>query len=442
MAWEKLSRQQATVPLVGTSAVWIALVLVAARFTNFNEPYLPFAIAGTSVFFLRSKLSRVEIYAWLLVSALLVRVTHLPEVPFWVLRVAAAMALVGFGAALLLGLRAIWSEREDSENSLALLAPALILMLFIAGCARVLSLSSGVNPQTDDAWLFAFDGSLGFQPSFTLGRVMYDSLLLTSTSMLTYLALPFAMAVVCAWQIPAGARRISWYMLTVLLLAGLGGWLLYNIVPGTGPIYAFGRDFPWKELPYKDLWRLRLGKLTIPTTIPRNAMPSLHVAWVVLLYWNSKKFPAAMRAGVLAFLMVTVFATLGSGQHYLVDLVGSLPFALTVQAAAFLIFRDQSIGGQPVAGKSGSGRIMASKFRLMVAAVAGLGLTLSWLAIVRFSVGMALKSPAIPWMLVLATSSTALLLRHWMSQTDVSAGRMVGTKVVVEKSAATGLALR
>ncbi len=407
MAWEKLSRQHATALLMGMSVVWIALVLAGARLTNFNEPYLPFAIAGTSAFFLRIKLSRWEIYAWLLTSALLVKVIHLPHVPFWVLRVAASLALLGFGAAILMGLRALWSEREGRENGLAVLIPALILIVFILGCARVLNLTSGVNPQTDDAWLFAFDGSLGFQPSFTLGKVMYDSIFLTSSSILTYLALPFAMAVVCAWQIPLGARRISWYMLTVLLLAGVGGWLLYNIVPGTGPIYAFNSDFPWKELPYKDLPRFVLGKMTIPTTIPRNAMPSLHVGWAVLLWWNSRKFPRALRASVLVFLIVTVFATLGSGQHYLVDLVGSLPFALTVQAAAFLAFRDQS---------------SASRSRLMIAALGGLALTLAWLGAVRFGVGLALASPAIPWSFMLAAISTTIWLRRWISSSEPNPG--------------------
>jgi hypothetical protein len=400
MAWEKLLRRQATISLVGASAVWVALVFAGARLTDFNEPYLPFAIAGISAFFLRARLSRWEIYAWLLISALLVKVIHLPHIPFWVLRVATSMALLGFGAAMILGLRAIWSERENRENAMALLAPALILIVFIFGCSRVLSLTSGVSPQTDDAWLYAFDGSLGFQPSFAVGRVMYDSIFLTRTSMLTYLALPFFMAVVCAWQIPSGVRRIPWYMLAVLLFAGVGGWLLYNVVPGTGPIYAFAANFPWTELAYKDLPRFALDKMTIPTTIPRNAMPSLHVGWAMLLCWNSRKFPVALRAVMLVFLIFTVFATLGSGQHYLVDLVGSLPFALTVQAAALLAFPDRST---------------ATKSRLMIAASAGLALTFAWLATVRFGVGLALRSPVIPWAWVLSTASTALWLRHWIS---------------------------
>ena len=419
MAWEKLSRRDASVPLVCASAVWVAFVFAGARLTDFNEPYLPFAIAGTSAFFLRAKLSRWEIYAWLLISALLVKVIHLPYVPFWILRVAASMALLGFGAAIILGLRAIWSEREGREKAFALLAPALILIVFIFGCARVLSLTSGVSPQTDDAWLYAFDGSLGFQPSFSVGKIMYDSIFLTRTSMLTYLALPFAMAVVCAWQIPIGAVRISWYMLTVLLVAGVGGWLLYNVVPGTGPIYAFGQDFPWKALPYPDLPRFVLGKMTIATTIPRNAMPSLHVGWAVLLCWNSRKLPVALRSALLVFLIFTVFATLGSGQHYLVDLVGSLPFALTVQAAAYMAFRNQ---------------FSARRFRLITAALAGVALTSIWLAIVRFGVELALKSPIIPWTLVLVTIATALWLQHWISEPEISPGAQQ-TRTIDKESA-------
>jgi hypothetical protein len=405
MAWENFSRERATISLVIASALWIGAVLTGARLTDFNEPYLPFAIAGVSAFLLRAKLSRWEIYGWLLISALLVKVIHLPHIPFWILRVAASTALLGFGAAIILGLRSIWSERESRENAIALLAPALILIVFIFGCAKVLSLTSGVSPQTDDAWLYAFDGSLGFQPSFVVGKIMYDSIFLTRASMLTYLALPFFMALVCAWQISRETRRISWYMLTVLLLAGVGGWLLYNVVPGTGPIYAFGQDFPWNALPYRDLPRFVLGKMIIPTTIPRNAMPSLHVGWAVLLVWNSRKFPVALRSAILIFLIFTVFATLGSGQHYLVDLIGSLPFALTVQAGAFLVFRNESV---------------ASKSQLVTATLAGLTLTLAWLAVVRFGVALALKTPIISWMLVLATASTALWLRRWISEPNAS----------------------
>jgi hypothetical protein len=376
--------------------VWAALVIAAALLTNFDEPYVPFAIAGGFAFFLRSAPSRWEIYTWLLISALFIKVIHLPHVPFWVLRGASGLAALGFGALLLLGLRALWSEREGRENALALLTPAVVLILFVLASAKVLRLTTSLSPQTDDAWLYAFDGSLGFQPSFWMGRIMYPSLILTRATLLTYLSLPFAMAVVCAWHVPLRAKRVSWHTLTVLMLAGAAGWLLYNVVPATGPLYAFSRDFPWHSLPYKDLSTFALQKMPLPLGIPRNGMPSLHMGWVVLLWWNSRGLPRALRAVLILYLLLTVIATLGSGQHYLVDLVVSLPFALAVQAIASpdLPNRSWRIAGM----------------------VTGLGLTIVWLLLVRFGISWALQSPVIPWSLILATASTSFWLESWMAE--------------------------
>jgi len=402
MAWEKfaVSKFGSLVSRLGGSAIWIAVVIAGAYVTNFDEPYLPFAIAGAAVFFLRAKPSRWEIYGWLFASALLVKAVHLSAIPFWVLRVAAGFSLLGFGAILLLGLRALWSGREGQQNTIAFLAPALILVFFILTTAHVLSFSGQLSPQTEDAWLYAFDGSLGFQPSFAVGRIMYNSIFLARSALLTYLALPFAMAVVCAWKIPPTAKRISWHMLSIILLAGVGGWLLYNVVPGTGPIYAFHADFPWHEIAYRDLPRLALGKMSLPTFIPRNAMPSLHMGWALLLYWNSKGFPRVLRAAFLVFLFLTVIATLGGGQHYFIDLVVSLPFVLAVQSAASL--------ARP------------NRMRHVAAMTVGLFLTFGWLLMVRFGLGLAMISTAIPWSLILLTCAVTFWLRSWSSSANAN----------------------
>jgi hypothetical protein len=418
MPWEKLTTAQpiSILSRSGLSLLLIALVIAAARFTNFDEPYLPFAVGGAFAFFLRSSPSRWEVYAWLFSSALFVKAVHVSHIPFWVLRVATSSALLGFGAILLLGLRAIWSERQTRENALALLLPALILVLFISTTAQVLRFSGALNPYTDDAWLYAFDGSLGFQPSFAVAGIMLHSLLLARSASLTYLSLPFAMAVVCAWQTPISARRISWRMLIVLLLAGVAGWLFYNVVPGTGPVYAFGQDFPLHPIPYKNLSTLALQKMSIPAGIPRNAMPSLHLGWAVLLFWNSKGLPRALRAALLLYLILTVVATLGTGQHYLIDLIVSLPFALAVQAAA----------SHSIPGKS-----------RRVAVTAGLAFTLAWLAMVRFGLPLALISPLIPWTLVLFTAGTIFWLeaRMWRSNSSKS---NVETVSALSANAASG----
>ncbi|MGA9509612.1 MAG: phosphatase PAP2 family protein [Candidatus Sulfotelmatobacter sp.] len=419
MSWEKLtlSRRSTVVPLIALSAVWIAIVITGARLTNFDEPYLPFAIAGALAFFLRGAPSRWEIYAWLSISVIFVKIIHVSPIPFWVLRVASGTAVLGFAALLMLGLRAVWSEREGRENALALLVPTLLLVFFIFVSGNVLRLSGGLNPQTDDAWLYAFDGSLGFQPSFFLGRVMYGSITLTRCAMLTYLSLPFAMAAVCAGKIPRGARKISWHILIVLLLAGVAGWLLYNVVPATGPIYAFGKDFPWGGVSYKDLSTFALQKMSISTGIPRNGMPSLHVAWVVLLYWNSRGLRRVLRATLLLYVLLTVFATLGSGQHYLVDLIVSLPFALGVQAAAAFA--------------------LPHKLRCVGAILAGIGLTVLWLVCVRFGVPLALKSAVIPWSLVVFTASITFWIESRMAKTAANILANENALVAPQKLAAS-----
>jgi len=397
MAWEKFSAAPAkggpgkslALPL-GLSALWLGLIAAAAALTSFEEPYLPFAIAGAFVFFLRGLPSRWEVYSWLVASVVFVKIIHMPESPFWVLRVACGFAALGFGALVVLGLRVLWSAQEGREHAVARLVPALLLILFIFVSGRVLSFSGSANPYTDDAWLYASDGTFGFQPSFAVGRLLYHSLILTRCALFTYLSLPFAMAVVCAWQVPAKQRRIPWHTLAVLLLAGVAGWICYNFVPGTGPLYAFGRDFPWHPLAYRDLPSFALHKMTLDLGIPRNAMPSLHVAWAVLLLWNSRGFPLVLRAALGLFVLLTVVATLGTGQHYLVDLAASLPFALAVQGAASYLLPN----------RSGRGR------RLL----AGLALTGMWLVLVRYGVTLALKSPLIPWSLLLTSSAVTVWL--------------------------------
>jgi hypothetical protein len=407
MAWEKFSAAPAqggpgkslALPL-GLSALWLGLIAAAAALTSFEEPYLPFAIAGAFVFFLRGLPSRWEVYSWLAVSVVFVKIIHMPESPFWVLRVACGFAAMGFGALVVLGLRALWSAQEGCEHAVARLVPALLLILFIFVSGRVLSFSGSANPYTDDAWLYASDGTFGFQPSFAMGRVLYQSLILTRCALFTYLSLPFAMAVVCAWQVAAEERRIPWHMLAVLLLAGVAGWIFYNFVPGTGPLYAFGRDFPWHPVGYRDLAGFPLQRMALEAGIPRNAMPSLHVAWAVLLLWNSRG--SRVLSGAMGlFLVLTIVATLGTGQHYLVDLAASLPFALAVQAAASYLLPHGFDRGR--------------------ALLAGLALTGMWLVLVRYGVALALKSPVIPWSFLLASTSVTIGLEGKLAGEGVRA---------------------
>jgi hypothetical protein len=122
----------------------------------------------------------------------------------------------------------------------------------------------------------------------------------------------------------------------------------------------------------------------------------MHLAWILLAWWNSRTCPAWLRAAVAGFLILTVPATLGSGQHYVVDLVVAVPFAVAVQALASL---------WPGPGTA------AARWALL-AALAG---TLAWLALIRFGTQLMWRWPALPWILCLETVAGYLALERKMA---------------------------
>jgi hypothetical protein len=62
-------------------------------------------------------------------------------------------------------------------------------------------------------------------------------------------------------------------------------------------------------------------------------MPSLHFAWPLLLWWSSRHLARVWRVSLLVFVLLTAFATVGLGEHYLFDLVVAFPFARMIHAA-------------------------------------------------------------------------------------------------------------
>src|SRR4029077_13790136 len=59
---------------------------------------------------------------------------------------------------------------------------------------------------------------------------------------------------------------------------------------------------------------------------------SMHFALALLLWFNARSLHAAVRGAFAVLLGLTFLATLGLGEHYLIDLVAGVPLALTVQA--------------------------------------------------------------------------------------------------------------
>src|SRR5208337_5691574 len=101
-------------------------------------------------------------------------------------------------------------------------------------------------------------------------------------------------------------------------------------LPACGPVHVFGAGFPWHPLSTADAMRMAVVPIVLKGA--RNAIPSLHMTWVLLVWWNSRGLARWVRAIALVFVVLTAMATLGTGEHYFIDLVVAFPFSLMVQA--------------------------------------------------------------------------------------------------------------
>jgi hypothetical protein len=123
----------------------------------------------------------------------------------------------------------------------------------------------------------------------------------------------------------------------------VAGLLLYTVVPATGPRFVFP-EFP-QNPPDSILPRL----ITVDSTAMRNAVPSLHFTWTLLLLWMARNARAWVRRIALAFVVLTFVATMALGQHYFVDLIVALPFTIAVIASSERSFRIATIAGAMLA---------------------------------------------------------------------------------------------
>lgn len=260
------------------------------------------------------------------------------------------------------------------------------LPMYIVAIDSYLWLTSVWHPRTPDLLALAFDASFGAQASFAMGRLFASHRWLAVTSMLVYQALPLAAAVVLGSLARRDADRASAVGWSIVV-AGALGFGLYHLFPLAGPKATFAGFpdavpqvgpgiLPWVELP--------------PSY--RNAMPSLHTTWALLVFLGSQACGRAEKALAGTALVFTLIATLGSGEHYLVDLVVAVPFTVATCAAGF-------------AGFGGSRRDR------LTAVLVGGAATLLWIGYLRFGQALWRDAAALNLALAAATLLSLRLLR-------------------------------
>jgi hypothetical protein len=316
-------------------------------------------------------------------------------------RFMAPFAFAGLGALAVLGTRTIWARNRERTLLLYAFLPTIASLASEYLSPTLMKFTEALHPKTLDLYLYSFDCSLRIQFSFLAGQLFARHQWLGFTGMLFYIALPLALALVYAANLRL-KNKDAFPVILAFLVTGPIGVLFYNLVPATGPIHIFGQSFPWHPLSTPQAMNLILE--TLPVKGPRNAIPSLHMAWVLLVWWNSKGLARWIRAVALAFVIFTVLATLGIGEHYFVDLVVAFPFALMVQ----------SICLYPLPFQRGCRR---------TAFLFGTLTSLAWMAAVSFATPLFWISPVIPWAMVIATIFFSSVLAHRLQSAGLAKER-------------------
>jgi hypothetical protein len=189
-----------------------------------------------------------------------------------------------------------------------------------------------------DAFLLSFDYNFGcFEVA--IAKLYSQSDVVRAVLGLTYNSLMLAVVLVYL-AVPAQVRRR--YVVAVAL-AGVSILPLYSICPGAGPKYLLQDQYP---LRVPDLLQPHVRAMlqtlhTAPSGM--NAIPSGHFAWALLLFWFSRKYCGkAVQIAAGTFMALTCLSTLGTGEHYIIDLVLSVPFAAAVWA---LVHRQMRFAG-------------------------------------------------------------------------------------------------
>ena len=322
---------------------------------------------------------------------------------------AGIVSFLGISSLAILGLRTIWSQGAEQEQMALAFVPALLFVTSDWGSTILLGWTGRANPNTLDLYLFSFDSSLRVQIAFLMGQAYALWPWFKGAGTFFYIGLPLVIGLVYAGQLLRDRRRAVSAMIA-FLITGPVGVIFYNLLPAVGPIHVFLGQFPWKPIPTEQVTRLLVEPIAVAGL--RNCMPSLHMSWVLLAWWYSRGLSVWERGIAMAFVVFTIFATMGTGEHYLIDLIVAFPFVVFLQGLCAISLRWNDR-------------------RRATGVVYGLLLTLGWIGALRFTLKIFWISPVLPWACCILTVASAVFVQRSLdaaaAATDVRDAASRGT---------------
>lgn len=210
--------------------------------------------------------------------------------------------LNGFSAPLLILVVSMF--RRDSRRRRLDFTTALGYIAFVAIGVNVAEWLSLRLAHPADAAFLRVDAALGFNPIAFADAVARHGAVVVGLA-LVYYALPMAMAIAWVTEQSLKLRRAA-------LLGGCFCFFFYVMFPAVGPGH-----FDWA--------RGAVAEVGAPV----NCMPSMHFTWSLLLALNARS--AWLRGMLWIYAGLIAAATIGLREHYLVDLIAAVPYALAVE---------------------------------------------------------------------------------------------------------------
>jgi hypothetical protein len=242
---------------------------------------------------------------------------------------------------------------------------ALASMIHIAGIGGTFFRDQTAEwiPKIVDAKLAQIDEAFGAQPSAVMAAAFAALPSFRDLCRMAYQFVELPIVVVAAfhWR-RQGTNGCS--VLPSFFFGSILGYICYFMTPAIGPRAYFGEAFPL--LHAGSIYLAQQPLFDLNPAHSRNAMPSMHIAWAIMIFLYTRNFPIWARCYAGLFAVLTACATIGSGEHYLIDLVVALPLVVMIRALCSLELRE----GFPERRR---------------AIIAGLAMVAFWLGLIRFA---------------------------------------------------------
>jgi hypothetical protein len=183
---------------------------------------------------------------------------------------------------------------------------------------------SCLAPVKYDQYFYLMDLRLG-DPSYTIGVFLAGHPICNRIIQVIYNLLPYEVIAIFGanlWRTSlaeAGRSLWAYFLMYSIILP------LYLIFPAAGPGLAFpGFPYIHPAIVVPHVMALRAAP---------NCMPSGHFAQALLTIWLARKWRVGVVLSVL-FAALTGVATLGLGEHYVIDLVAAVPYSALIAYVA------------------------------------------------------------------------------------------------------------